>query len=166
MNNEIKPDELRRQIKHFLASHRYGSLGTCMNNMPRSSPVQYFLGQDLDIYILSAGGTKFQYIAHNPNVCLLVNTEYTGYTRIEGVQVFGRAVTSDEEPGLLHEAMEFCPDSHTVRSVKDTIKAIKIIPEEIVYLNSRETGDRTKHILTGEHISRKKVPLNRELVFQ
>ncbi|HHY81937.1 MAG TPA: pyridoxamine 5'-phosphate oxidase family protein [Clostridiales bacterium] len=166
MSKIMKPDELRRHIKNFLSGNRFGSLGTCMNNMPRSSPVQYFLGQDLEIYILSAGGTKFQYIQHNPNVCLLVNTEYTNYTRIEGVQVFGRAVTSEEEPRLLHEAMEFCPDCHTIESLKDTIKVIKIIPEEIIYLNSRETGDRTKQVLTKEHITRQKTQFDRELVFQ
>lgn len=166
MAHLMKPDELRRHIKNFLSVNRYGSLGTCMNNIPRSSPVQYFLGQDLEIYILSAGGTKFQYIAHNPNVCLLVNTQYTNYTRIEGVQIFGRAVTSEKEPGLLHEAFEFCPDCHTIDSIKDTVKAIKIIPEEIIYLNSRETGDRTKQILKREHMSRQKSQFRRELVFQ
>ena len=118
MTKLMKPDDLRRHIKNFLSSNRYGSLGTCMNDIPRSSPVQYFLGQDLEIYILSAGGTKFQYIKHNPNVCLLVNTQYTNYTRIEGVQIFGKAVTSEEEQGLLHEALEFCPDWHTIDPIR------------------------------------------------
>ncbi len=166
MTKLMKPDDLRRHIKNFLSSNRYGSLGTCMNDIPRSSPVQYFLGQDLEIYILSAGGTKFQYIKHNPNVCLLVNTQYTNYTRIEGVQIFGKAVTSEEEQGLLHEALEFCPDCHTIDPIKDNIKVIKIIPDEIIYLNSRETGDRTKQVLKSEHISKRRSQLNRELVFQ
>jgi len=162
----MKPDDLRRHIKNFLSSHRFGSLGTCMNNIPRSSPVQYFLGQDLEIYILSAGGTKFQYISHNPNVCLLVNTDYINYTRIEGVQIFGKAVTSEQDEDLLREALEFCPDWHSIGEIKENIKAIKIIPEEIIYLNSRETGDRTKQILRGEDISKRKTRLTGELVFQ
>jgi uncharacterized pyridoxamine 5'-phosphate oxidase family protein len=166
MTKLMKPDDLRRHIKNFLSSNRYGSLATCMNDIPRSSPVQYFLGQDLETYILSAGGTKFQNISHNPNVCLLVNTEYTDYIRIEGVQVFGKAVTSDEEQGLIHEALEFCPDWHTIKTLKDKIKVIKIIPDEIIYLNSRETGDRTKQILKSEHMSKRKKQFNRELVFQ
>lgn len=166
MSNIMKPDELRRHIKNFLSGNRYGSLATCMNDIPRSSPVQYFLGRDLEIYILSAGGSKFQYIGHNPNVCLLVNTDYINYTRIEGVQVFGRAVTSEQEPELLQEALEFCPDLHAVRSQKDSIKAIKIIPDEIVYLNSRETGDRTKQILTSGQIVRHKAQSAGELAFR
>lgn len=166
MNNLMKPDELRRHIKSFLSSNRYGTLGTCMNDIPRSSPVQYFLGQDLEIYILSAGGTKFQYIGHNPNVCLLVNTEYINYTRIEGVQIFGKAITSENRPELLHEAWEFCPDCHKIKSLKDIVKVIKIIPDEMIYLNSRESGDRTKQILAKEYMTRQKLELNNELVFQ
>jgi uncharacterized pyridoxamine 5'-phosphate oxidase family protein len=156
MNKILHPDELRQHIRNFLESRRNGSLGTCLNEMPRSSPVAYFLGHDLDIYILSAGGEKFRAIEQNPKVCLLVNTEYTDYTRIKGVQVFGEAVTSEDEPGLLHEAFEFCPDCHINDFPRDSIKAIKIIPEEIVYLNSLADGDRTKQILTKEHMSKKK----------
>ncbi|NLU36614.1 MAG: pyridoxamine 5'-phosphate oxidase family protein [Clostridiales bacterium] len=164
MTRLMKPDDLRRHIKNFLSGNRFGSLGTCMNNVPRSSPVQYFLGKDLDIYILSAGGTKFQNISHNPNVCLLVNTEYVNYTRIEGVQVFGRAVTSEQDNNLLREALEYCPDWHAIDTLNEDIKAIKIIPEEIIYLNSRETGDRTKQILKQEHMSKRKSQAKEELV--
>lgn len=32
------------------------------------------------------------------------------------------------------------------------IKAIKIVPDHIVYLDSLEDGDRTKQILRGDHI--------------
>lgn len=156
MKKIMHPDELRQHIRSFLESRRNGSLGTCLNGIPRSSPVAYFLGHDLDIYILSAGGEKFRAIEQNPNVCLLVCTEYTDYTRIKGVQIFGRAVTSEYEPGLLHEAFEFCPDCHITDFPKDTVKAIKVIPEEVVYLNSLEDGDRTKQILTKEHIYKKK----------
>ena len=99
--------------------------------------------------------TKFQNISHNPNVCLLVNTEYVNYTRIEGVQVFGRAVTSEQDNNLL-EALEYCPDWYAIDTLNEDIKAIKIIPEEIIYLNSRETGDRTKQILKQEHMSKRK----------
>lgn len=76
MNNQISPMELRDSVINFLKEHKSGSLATVMDNFPRSSPVQYFLGEGTDIYILSAGGDKFNAINQNPNVCLLVNTEY------------------------------------------------------------------------------------------
>ena len=52
MTRLMKPDDLRRHIKNFLSGNHFGSLGTCMNNVPRSSPAQYFLGKDLDIDVL------------------------------------------------------------------------------------------------------------------
>lgn len=153
MNKIMHPRELREHIREFLKGMTDGSLATCIEGMPRSSPVQYFLGQDLDIYILSAGGEKFRSIEKNPRVCLLVCTDYTDYTRIKGVQIFGEAETSEYNESILIEAEEFCPDYHVLQRIKDNIKAIKIVPEEIVYLNSLEDGDRTKQILTKEHIT-------------
>lgn len=152
MNKIMQPEDLKKHVRDFLASRSNGSLGTCLNQMPRSSPVRYFLGRNLTIYILSAGGEKFRAIKQNPNVCLLVNTEYTGYTRIKGVQVFGKAVTSEDQQELVDEALEFCPDYNVTESLKNPIKAIKILPEEVVYLDSQEDGDRTKQYLTKEHI--------------
>jgi len=80
------------------------------------------------------------------------------------VQVFGRAVTSEQDNNLLREALEYCPDWHAIDTLNEDIKAIKIIPEEIIYLNSRETGDRTKQILKQEHMSKRKSQAKEELV--
>jgi len=143
----MSSEELREHIEGFLLEHRSASLATCKDNIPRSSPVQYFLGKDLNIYIISAGGEKFDAIALNPNACLLVNTEYINYRKIKGVQIFGKATTSLEDPELFTEARAYCPDPCIMDHEKDRIKVIKIHPEKIVYLDSLEDGDRTKQVL-------------------
>lgn len=51
MNRLMDPVELKEHIREFLKEHRQASLATCLNNIPRSSPVQYFLGLTW-IYIL------------------------------------------------------------------------------------------------------------------
>lgn len=147
MNRLMDPVELKEHIREFLKEHRQASLATCLKNIPRSSPVQYFLGHDLDIYVCSAGGEKFKAIAENPLVCLLVNTEYINYRRIKGVQVFGLAKSSTENPYLADEAKFYAPDPYLLDYVGEGLKVIKILPHEIVYLNSLEKGDRTKQIL-------------------
>lgn len=147
MNKTMDPVELKEHIRDFLKEHRQASLATCLRNVPRSSPVQYFLGNDLDIYVCSAGGEKFKAIAENPTVCLLVNTEYINYRRIKGVQVFGVAKSSTEDPFLIDEAKIYAPDPYLFDYAGDDLKVIKIVPYEIVYLNSLEKGDRTKQIL-------------------
>jgi len=148
----MEPNELKTQIKDFLKEHKSASLATSMNNKARSSPVQYFMGNEMDLYIMSAGGDKFQAIEENPNVCLLVNTEYINYRQIKGVQIFGHAVTSNEDSGLLQEAKRYSPDTYITDSEKESLKVIKITPEEIVYLDSLGDGDRTKQVLKNDHI--------------
>lgn len=142
MNKNLSYEDLRKHIIEFLKENKEGALGTCLNNIPRSSPVRYFLGENMDIYIASTGGEKFKALAQNSNVCLLVNTHYIDYRQIKGVQIFGTAVTSIDEPRLLEEAKGYCSNFP-----KEDLKIIKIEPSEIVYLNSLGDGDRTKQIL-------------------
>ena len=59
----MSAEELENYDIWILKEHKEGSLATCMNNIPRSSPVQYFVGDNMNIFILSAGGEKFNAIA-------------------------------------------------------------------------------------------------------
>lgn len=160
-DKRISAGELKVLIKEFLKEHKDGSLATCMNNIPRCSPVQYVVGNNLDIYIFSAGGEKFKAISQNPNVCLLVNTEFINFRQIKGVQVFGIATTSIENPSLFDEAKEFHPDPYILENERDYLKVIKIVPEEVVYLDSIGDGDRTKQVLRYNNVIIKE---DRELV--
>lgn len=144
--------ELKNNILMFLKENKSGSLGTCLNNIPRSSPVQYVVSDNMEVYIISAGGDKFNAIAENSNVCLLVHTDYINYRQIKGVQVFGKATTSMENPGLFHEAKRYHPDSYQLDHEKNNLKIIKIEPTEIVYLDSLGDGDRTKQILRNGEV--------------
>lgn len=152
MNNEMTTEELRESVLEFLKEHKEGSLGTCLNNIARSSPVQYFVDDNLNIYIISAGGEKFRAIESNPNVCLLVNTGYINYRQIKGVQVFGKATTSLEDKNLFDEAKKHYPDPYQLEHEKRELKLIKIKPTEIVYLDSLGDGDRTKQILNNDRV--------------
>ena len=152
MKKEMSSQALSEEIEHFLMEHKDAALGTCMNQKPRVSPVQYFLGADLELFILSAGGDKFKAIKENPNVCLLVNTEFITHRKIKGVQIFGTATTSLENNDLFDEAMQFYPDPNMMNFNREDLKVIKIVPEEIVYLNAIEDGDRTKQILSDNQV--------------
>lgn len=163
MNNKrVSAEELKVMISEFLKEHKDGSLATCMNNIPRSSPVQYFVGDNMNIYILSAGGEKFNAIAQNPNVCLLVNTDYINYRQIKGVQIFGTATTSLMDNILYNEAKEYYPDQYIMDNERE-LKVIKIVPEEIVYLDSLGDGDRTKQVLRYNNVIIKE---DREIMYQ
>ncbi|MGI6706320.1 MAG: pyridoxamine 5'-phosphate oxidase family protein [Clostridia bacterium] len=158
-NRKMSAGELKEHIKVFLKEHKEGSLATCLNGMPRSSPVQYFADDNLNIYILSAGGEKFNAIHQNPNVCLLVNTNYITYKRIKGVQIFGKVTSSIENLGLFDEAKRQYPESYMMDHERHQLKVIKIVPDEIVYLDSTEDGDRTKQILKNNEVIIKEDPM-------
>ncbi|MEW9121802.1 MAG: pyridoxamine 5'-phosphate oxidase family protein [Thermotaleaceae bacterium] len=153
MNQAMTAPELKAHIEGFLKEHREASLATSLHNIPRSSPVQYTIGEDMNIYIFSAGGEKFQAIEENPNVCLLVNTEFINHRKIKGVQVFGKAVTSIQHPELFDEGKAYAPDPMEVEHERGALKAIKITPTEIVYLDAIEEGDRTKQILKNGQVT-------------
>ncbi|MBS4539490.1 pyridoxamine 5'-phosphate oxidase family protein [Clostridium sp. D2Q-11] len=154
MNNKLSKNELTREIHDVLNEHRSGTLATVLGDYPRSSPVIYFTGNDMDIYILSAGGDKFRAIEKNNNVCFLVNTEYIDYKRIKGLQVFGKAITSTKDSSIMEEAKKYIYDKHLLEQHED-IKIIKVIPEEIVYLDSLQEGNRTKQILKNGEVQTK-----------
>lgn len=154
MEKRLNTAELKQCIKSFLNEHKLASLATCGSNVPRCSPVQYFTGKEMDIYVLSVGGDKFNNIQNNPNVCLLVNTEYLDYRKIKGVQVFGQAYTSLKYLELIDEAKRFAPYKQLLEIEKDWINIIKIVPDEIVYLDALN-GDRTKQILVNDRVIEK-----------
>lgn len=145
MNNILSKEDLKNNIRNFLTEHIQGSLATVLDNVPRSSPVLYFLGENCSIYIISAGGDKFKAIEKNNNVCLLVNTEYLDYRRIKGVQIFGRAYVGDVGSELYNEGKTAIENNNF--KLKGDEKIIKLVPEEIIYLDSTKTGDRTKQVL-------------------
>lgn len=159
MNRQQNENELRNNVLDFLQENIDGTLATVKNNIPRSSPVRYFLGENFEIYVLSAGGEKFDAIRENPNVCLLVNSDYLDYRRIKGVQIFGTATTSLMDSTIFDEAVGYSHDPHMMMREKHSLKVIKIVPEEIVYLDALKDGDRTKHVLKGN------VEINEELLF-
>jgi len=152
MKEKMSSAELSKHVEEFLSEHNEGALATVYNNIPRCSPVQYFLGDHLNVYIVSAGGEKFKAIEQNPNVCLLVNTDYINYRRIKGVQLFGTAITSIKDPSIFDEAMMYSPDPYILEKERNSVKIIKIVPKEIVYLNSLKEGDRTKQILRENQV--------------
>ncbi len=151
MDKRLSTTELKKEIKSFLNENKLASLATCGNSIPRCSPVQYFTGENMDIYVISSGGDKFNNIQDNPNVCLLVNTDYVDYKKIKGVQVFGQAHTSLKHPHYIDEAKKYASYEQMLTIEKDWINIIKIVPDEIVYLDALN-GDRTKQILKNDQV--------------
>ncbi|WP_051412202.1 pyridoxamine 5'-phosphate oxidase family protein [Halonatronum saccharophilum] len=136
----ISEQDLKMDIIDFLKAKDTGALATSGRDT-RVSPVRYFLGEGMDIYIHSDGGSKFDNLEVNNQVCFLASTEFYGdYQTIKGVQIFGNAEIGDLNSTLYKEGEKHCPFEHG----EEVDKIIKITPKEIVYKDGVD-GDGEKH---------------------
>lgn len=123
--------ELRRAILEFAQGRDTGYLGTAGPGGVHVSPVKYFIDPELNIYIHSRGGTKFENLAVNEQVCLLVSTPFADdLHQIRGVQFFGRAQVAQAQSQLYEMAEELCPWDHG-----EEMKLIHVAVKAAVYVD-------------------------------
>jgi general stress protein 26 len=87
---KLTRDELKKKIVEFLAGNKICTLATCLNNIPRSTPLRY-RSKDLTIYILTEGGMKVKNIRENPAVSVSLYGDYSGFQSVKGLQIWGKA---------------------------------------------------------------------------
>jgi len=135
------PDELRARLVRFLRNNAIGTLATCWEDVPRSTPVRY-KSRDVDIYILTEGGGKIYNIRRNPNVSFSVYGRYAGFTTCRCVQLWGRASIVEQQDESYRRALEIMGlkarlDLSTVdlAAVQASMCIIKIVPQRARILN-------------------------------
>ena len=127
----LSQTELENAILAFAQEHDTGYLGTSGPGGVHVSPVKFFIDSELNIYIHSRGGTKFENLAANDQVCLLVSTPFENdFHEVKGVQFFGRAKVAEPNNHLYEMAEELCPWEH-----QDDVKLIKIDTTEAVFVD-------------------------------
>ena len=94
---QLPPAEMEKRIAAFLLRGNICVLATCLNDVPRATPIEYY-SDNLTIYVAASHGTKVPNIEANPRVSIAIyNTPYTDWTdwhHVTGVQING-------EPELL-----------------------------------------------------------------
>jgi len=135
------PDELRERLIRFLRNNAIGTLATCWDNIPRSTPVRY-KSDAVDIYILTEGGGKVYTIRRNPSVCFSVYGRYAGFTTCRCVQLWGTASIIESPDAAYPRALEIMglparPDLSAVdlAAVQSVMCIIKIVPQRARILN-------------------------------
>jgi hypothetical protein len=143
--SDRSPEELKERILRFLSRCQIGSLATCSDNIPRSTPVRFGY-RDLTIFVLTEGGGKMQNIEMNPNVCFSVYGTYTGFRSCRGIQLWGKAEIlkpGDKEaylPAFQTLNLEEREDLKKLDTgdIRMEMPIIKITPERIRYLSVPE----------------------------
>lgn len=128
---------LERLIVDFVKGRSMCVLATCSEGRPRASAVEFF-PNGLTLYILTEGGRKIENIGKNPFVSAAIYTPFLGWENIKGVQVSGSAKIGLTGSRVFKEGVRAYRERLGKKEavVPDFLKVIKVIPEEIEYLDT------------------------------
>ncbi|MFX1406637.1 MAG: pyridoxamine 5'-phosphate oxidase family protein [Promethearchaeota archaeon] len=133
MDNKMTEKKIKKEIREFLNVRKVLVLCTCSNNIPRATPMDFYMDKSQDnfnIYVGLAPGRKIKNIEENPIVSIGIYTPMdTG--KIQGMQI---TATGKERLIFLKKGdQEFKKAQTIVRGRRDLI--LKIIPEKIELLD-------------------------------
>jgi nitroimidazol reductase NimA-like FMN-containing flavoprotein (pyridoxamine 5'-phosphate oxidase superfamily) len=141
----LTANELKERIIKFLREQRICTLATCVNNIPRSTPVRY-RSHGLTLYILTEGGGKIKNIRENNYVSASFVGEYSGFKSVTCLQLWGTAEIIDPRGGQKYE--EARKEMHLeeredlqqikVKNIRTEMYVIKISPEKARFLSFPE----------------------------
>lgn len=128
------PEEvLKIKIREFLDQRKILVLCTCLDNVPRATPMDFYMDKKADdfiIYVGPAPGRKVKNIEENPNISIGIYTPMnTG--KIQGMQI---TASGKNRLTFLREGDdEFDKIQKIVRGKRKLL--LKIIPEKIELLD-------------------------------
>ena len=130
---KMPEEELKEEIRDFLTKRKILVLCTCSNNIPRATPMDFYIDKksdNFDIFVGPAPGRKVKNIEENPVVSIGIYTPMdTG--KIQGMQI---TATGNERLIFMKEGDEgFKEAQKIVRGRRKLL--LKIIPEKIELLD-------------------------------
>ena len=142
---KLTQDELKKKIVEFLTDNKICTLATCLDNIPRSTPLRY-RSKGLTIYILTEGGMKVKNIRGNPSVSASLYGDYSGFQSVKGLQIWGKAEIIDpKEEDKYRTARKIINVEERedlkelgIKDVRPDMKIIKIETERARYLSFPE----------------------------
>jgi uncharacterized protein YhbP (UPF0306 family) len=125
--------EITSEIREFLNAKKVLVLCSCSNNLPRATPMDFYMEKSQDnfnIYVGPAPGRKVKNIEENPNISIGI------YTPMDTGKIQGMQITASGKDRLIFmkEGDEGFNDAQKI--VKGRRKLLlKIIPEKIELLD-------------------------------
>ncbi len=126
-------EALKKEVREFLNSHKVLVLCTCSNNIPRATPMDFYMDKKSDnfnIYVGPAPGRKVKNLEENPVVSIGIYTPM-GTGKVQGMQI---TATGKDRLILMKEGDEGF--DHAQKIVRGKRKLLlKIIPEKFELLD-------------------------------
>lgn len=146
---DIPADMLMYRVEQILESHNTCALCTGHDGGIRATPIEYVYRNGV-LYFLSEGGEKFAHIYANPQVSLTVFDAYSGFDKLESVQIEGTAIMVEtfcnEYNGIIESKGL---SSESLRKLPVILSMFKVMPKRIEILESAfaKTGYAVKQVL-------------------
>ncbi|MHA1234858.1 MAG: pyridoxamine 5'-phosphate oxidase family protein [Promethearchaeota archaeon] len=126
-------EDLKEIIRDFLDKRKILVLCTCLDNIPRATPMDFYMdktSKDFNIYVGPAPGRKVKNIEENPNISIGIYTPMdTG--KIQGMQI---TASGKERLVFLREGDKDFEEAQKIVHGKRKL-FLKIIPEKIELLD-------------------------------
>ena len=106
-----RPD-MERHLAAFLHQGNVCVLATCLNDVPRATPIEYY-ADGLTIYVAASRATKVPNIEGNPHVSVAIYsrpyTDWTDWYDVTGIQMTGapELLRYDERPEEYVAALQY-----------------------------------------------------------
>ncbi|SFR55983.1 pyridoxamine 5'-phosphate oxidase family protein [Anaeromicropila populeti] len=147
-NQDMPVSLLNDWLKEMIGHHNTCTLCTGFGTNIRATPIEFTYHEEA-FYFLSEGGEKFANLAVNPNVCIALYQEYSGFDKLEGIQVCGAAMFVDlfsEEYNTVITKRQLTPEQ--LKKLPVTLHMIKVLPHRFELLNSlfRKSGYEAKQV--------------------
>lgn len=125
--------ELKKEIHEFLNNRKVLVLCTCSNNIPRATPMDFYMDKksdDFNIYVGPAPGRKVKNIEENPIISIGI------YTPMDTGKIQGIQITASGKERLIFMREGDNGFEHAQKTVRGKRKLLlKIIPEKIELLD-------------------------------
>lgn len=145
---KLNRDALYDWIDAFLSSHKVLALAAASADFIRCTPLEYSW-HDGALWIFTEGGLKFRALKANKKVSAAVFEQNTGFGSLKSAQIQGIAEIIDlfSEAYSAEAALRKIPIK-TLKKLPEPMWLIKIIPDEITFLNSefKEAGYGSRQI--------------------
>ena len=150
-------EQLRKDIVDYMAGHNLCTLAIADGKFPSAHTV-YYVSDGINLYFESDHDSKkIHILKSNPRVSLTIDEDYADWSKLKGIQLFGRAVILDESHrDRLNEAfIAKFPGLKDMGGIPIHHLFIKVVPERIYWMDfTRGMGHKSVYYADEEEKSR------------
>lgn len=148
-SSKMAEKDVFKWAENFLESHKVLALATASGEFVRCTPLEYIWLNNA-LWIFSEGGLKFKALKNNKNVCASIFETNTSFSGLKSLQITGKAeLVEPFSNEYLAVAEKRNIPAEALRKLSSPMWLIKIIPEEIICLNSdfKKDGFSSRQII-------------------